>query len=72
MRKCDTGTRNEPRAGQNLIGNLDIEILPSSATMYLHEIARFPPLGVEEEKLLGSQVKHGGKNEPREATIYQA
>jgi RNA polymerase primary sigma factor len=45
----------------------DGETPPESATMYLHEIARFPLLDMEEEKLLGSQIKHGGKNEAQEA-----
>jgi RNA polymerase primary sigma factor len=35
--------------------------------MYLHEIGRFPLLNAEEEKLLGSKVKHGSKNEAQEA-----
>jgi RNA polymerase primary sigma factor len=67
MRKCDTGTRNRPRAAQNLIGNLDTETLPESATTYLHEIARFPLLDAEEEKLLGWQIRQGNKNEAQEA-----
>ncbi len=67
MRKCDTGTRNKPRAAQNFIRNLDIETLSESATTYLHEIAQFPLLDAEEEKLLGSQIKHGGRNEVQEA-----
>lgn len=45
----------------------DVETLSESATMYLHEIARFPLLDAEEEKLLGSQIKHGRKNEVQEA-----
>ena len=67
MRKCDTRARNKPRDEQKVIRNLDVETLPESATMYLHEIARFPLLSAAEEKLLGSQVKHGSKNEAQEA-----
>jgi len=67
MTKCDAVTRNKPKADQNLIANPDVETLPESVTIYLHEIARFPLLSAEEEKVLGSQVKHGGKNEAQEA-----
>jgi len=45
----------------------DGETLPESATMYLHEIARFPLLSAEEEKLLGWQIRQGNKNEAQEA-----
>ncbi len=67
MRKCDTGTGNKPRADQKIIGNLDVETLPGSATMYFHDIAQFSLLSAEEEKLLGSQFKHGSKAEAQEA-----
>jgi len=43
------------------------ETLPDSVKRYLHEIGSFPLLSAEEEKLLGSQVKHGSKNEAQEA-----
>jgi len=45
----------------------DVGALPESVTIYLHEIARFPLLSVEEEKLLGWQIKHGNKKEAQEA-----
>jgi RNA polymerase primary sigma factor len=45
----------------------DVEMLPESATMYLREIARFPLLSAEEEKLLGGQIKHGSEDEAHEA-----
>ena len=67
MTKCDTGTGNKPRADEKVIRNLDVETLPESIVMYLHEIDRFPLINAEEEKVLGSQVKHGGKNEAQEA-----
>jgi len=35
--------------------------------MYFREIDRFPLIDAEEERVLGSQVKHGGKNEAQEA-----
>jgi RNA polymerase primary sigma factor len=35
--------------------------------MYLHEIAQIPLLDVEDEKLLGSQLKYGTKSEAQEA-----
>ena len=41
--------------------------LPESLTMYLQEIGQFPLLNAEEEKLLGSQAKHGGEDEAQEA-----
>jgi RNA polymerase primary sigma factor len=67
MREGYTGTRNKPRADQKVIRNPDVETLPEPVTMYLHEIDRFPLVDAEEEKVLGSQVKHGGKNEAQEA-----
>jgi len=45
----------------------DVGTLPESVTIYLREIARFPLLSAEEEKLLGSQVEHSSKNEAQEA-----
>jgi len=47
--------------------SLDGEMLPEPVTMYLHEITRLPLLDAEEEKLLGSQLKHGSKDEAEEA-----
>jgi len=67
MRKCDTQARNKPKADQKVIRSLGTETLPESATLYLNEIARFPLLDAEGEKLLGSQVKHGNKNEAQQA-----
>jgi len=62
-------TRRE--TGQGLVDkiaeNSDMGTLHESATMYLHEIARFPLLSAEEEKLLGSQLEHSSKNESQEA-----
>jgi len=45
----------------------DVGTLPESVTIYLREIARFPLLGAEQEKLLGSQLEHGNKNKTQEA-----
>ncbi|GAI16840.1 unnamed protein product, partial [marine sediment metagenome] len=57
--------------GQELIEEVaespDAERLPDSVSMYLGEIARFPLLNAEEEKLLGRQIKHGSKSEAQEA-----
>jgi len=57
--------------GQGLVDkvaeNSDVGTLPESATIYLHEIARFPLLSAEQEKLLGSQLEHSSKNEAQEA-----
>jgi len=62
-------TRRE--TGQGLVDkvaeNSDVGTLPESVTIYLHEIARFPLLSAEEEKLLGWQIKHGKKTEAQEA-----
>lgn len=48
-------------------GSSDTGILPDSVSTYLQEIRRFSLLNAEEEKLLGSQLKHGSKSEVQEA-----
>jgi len=45
----------------------NVEMLPDSVSVYLHEIAQVPLLSAEEEKLLGSQLKHGTQDEAQEA-----
>jgi RNA polymerase primary sigma factor len=45
----------------------DTETLPDPVRLYLNEIGNFPLLSAEEEKLLGSQVKHGRRDEAQEA-----
>jgi len=52
---------------ENITENSDAEVLSDSVRMYFHEIGRFPLLNAEEEMLLGSQIKHGSKNEAQEA-----
>ena len=47
--------------------SLDDGLLPESLTMYLQEIGQFLLLNAEEEKLLGSQAKHGSEDEAQEA-----
>ena len=57
-------------AGQGTVRattDLDAKTLPSSVSLYLHEIAKLPLLNAKEEKLLASQVKHGSKDEAEEA-----
>jgi len=48
-------------------GSPDTGILPNSVSTYLREIGRVSLLDAEEEKLLGSQLKHGSKTEAQEA-----
>ena len=47
--------------------DMDTEKLPELVRLYLREIGRYSLLSAEEEKLLGSKVKHGGKDEVQEA-----
>lgn len=67
MRKGNTGIRNKPKTEQKAFRGLGAETLPESATIYLNEIAQFPLLDAEEEKLLGCQIKNGGKDEAQDA-----
>ena len=62
-------TRRETGQGlvDKVVENSDVGTPPESVTIYLREIARFPLLSVEEEKLLGSQLEHSSKNETQEA-----
>jgi RNA polymerase primary sigma factor len=61
-------------ASQGLTGkviwDMDTETLPNPLRIYLNEIGSFPLLSAEEEKLLGSQIKHGSENEVQEARRY--
>jgi RNA polymerase primary sigma factor len=43
------------------------ETLPDPVNLYLREISNFSLLSAEEEKVLGSQVKHGSRDEAQEA-----
>ena len=52
---------------EKVIWGIDTETLPETVRLYLREISRYSLLSAGEEKLLGSQVKHGGKNEVQEA-----
>jgi RNA polymerase primary sigma factor len=52
---------------QKVAENTDIKSLPEPAIMYLREISRFPLLNVEQERLLGWQIKRGKKAEVQEA-----
>jgi len=45
----------------------EVQMLPESVSTYFQQIGRFPLLNAEDEKLLGSQVKHGGKDEAQDA-----
>jgi RNA polymerase primary sigma factor len=59
----------EARQGltEKVTRGMDAETLPDPLRIYLNEIGSFPLLSAEEEKLLGSQVKHGSENEAQEA-----
>jgi RNA polymerase primary sigma factor len=46
---------------------MNTETLPEPVRLYLREISRYSLLSAEEEKLLGSKVKHGGRDEVQEA-----
>lgn len=52
---------------EKVIQGMDTETLPDPVKLYLKEIGNFPLLSAEEEKVLGRQVKHGGKDEAQEA-----
>lgn len=56
---------------QGLIGKVtessDVEILPDSVKIYLHEISGIPLLSAKDEKLLGSQIRYGSKDKAQEA-----
>ena len=52
---------------ENITRGMDTETLPDSVRLYFNEIGSSPLLSAEEEKLLGSQVKHGSKNRAQEA-----
>jgi RNA polymerase primary sigma factor len=67
MKRRDTGITIKQRADHNLTESQDTEALSLSASIYLSEISRLPLLTAEEEKLLGSQIKHGSRNEAQEA-----
>ena len=52
---------------ERITGGIDTETLSEPVSTYLREISRYSLLEAGEEKLLGSQVKHGSKNEAQEA-----
>jgi RNA polymerase primary sigma factor len=52
---------------EKVIQGMDTETLPDPVRLYLREIGNFSLLSAEEEKVLGSQVKHGSRDEAQEA-----
>ena len=52
---------------EKVIQGIDTETPPDLVKLYLKEIGNFPLLSAEEEKVLGSQVKHGSRIEAQEA-----
>jgi RNA polymerase primary sigma factor len=67
MIKNDTEIGIKPGAGQKIRANLNLETLPEAVSLYLNDIAQFPLLDAEEERVLSSKVKKGGKEEARAA-----
>lgn len=66
---ADVISRSEASQGltEKITRGADTETPPDSVNAYLKEIGNFRLLSAEEEKVLGSQVKHGSKDEAQEA-----
>jgi len=66
---ADVISRSEASQGltEKITRGADTETLSDPLCLYLKEIGNFRLLSAEEEKLLGSQVKHGSKDEAQEA-----
>jgi RNA polymerase primary sigma factor len=67
MMKSDTGTIIEQNAELNTKRSQDAEAQTTSTSIYLKEIGRLPLLDAGDEKELGHRIKHGRKDEAREA-----
>jgi RNA polymerase primary sigma factor len=52
---------------EKVIQDMNTETLPDPVQLYLKEIGNFSLLSAAEEKVLGSQVQHGSKDEAQEA-----